>query len=214
MTPKKTILILCLMFATLGIIYTYPLVSYFSRGMPYSYLPAPGYEVTPLIQGDYLQLYYKLWLFKDAITGKTAIFSDPYQFSVSPVTKNADVDGERGSFSTQFLPMSLLFLLFSIFGDIFAYNSMVILSFIISGIGTYLLVHFYTKDKWAAIIGAIIFAIAPFRTAHLLAGHPGGFLVPLLPLCIYFLEMGFFKNSFKYGVFSGLCVLSLALLLF
>ncbi len=202
-TSGKTILVLSLVFIILGIIYTYPLISYFNKGMPYTYLPAPGYEVTPLIQGDYLQLYYKLWLFKDAVTGKTPLFSDPYQFNVK--------DGEE-NFSTQFLPMSFLFLVFSVFGDIFAYNSMVILSFILSGLGVYLLVHFYTKDKISAIFGGIIFSIAPFRVAHLLAGHPGGFLVSLLPFSIYFLEMGFSKKSYKYGIFSGLCILSLAFL--
>ena len=209
MSNGKTILVLGFVFIILGLIYTYPLVSYFSKGFPYSYLPAPGYEVTTLIQGDYLQLYYKLWLFKDAVTGKTAIFSDPYQFNVHPVI---DPYGERGDFSIQFLPMSLLFLVFSIFGDAFAYNLMLILSFILSGLGTYLLVHFYTKDKISAFFGAIIFTLAPFRIAHLLAGHPGGFLVSLLPLSVYFLEMGFSKKSFKYGIFSGLCVLSIALL--
>ncbi len=202
-TSRKIILILCLTFIVLGIIYTYPLVSYFSRGMPYSYLPAPGYEVTPLIQGDYLQLYYKLWLFKDAAAGRTAFFTDPYQFSV---------DDAESNFSTQFLPMSLLFLVFSVFGNTFAYNSMMIFSFLLSGLGAYLLVHFYTRDKCSAIFGAIIFTLAPFRTAHLLAGHPGGFLACLMPLSVYFLEMGFSRKSYKYGVFSGLCILSLALI--
>ncbi len=209
MSSRKASLALVFIFIILGVIYTYPLVSYFNRGMPYTYLPAPGYEVTPLIQGDYLQLYYKLWLFKDAVTGKTALFSDPYQFNVHPVT---DPSAGRGDFSTQFLPMSFLFLVFSIFGDTFAYNLMVILSFILSGLGTYLLVHFYTKDKISAMFGAIIFTLAPFRIAHLLAGHPGGFVAPLLPLSIYFLEMGFSEKSFKYGTFSGLCILSVALL--
>jgi|GEM_PF-959682 len=202
-TNRKIILILCLVFIVLGIIYTYPLISYFNKGMPYSYLPAPGHEVTSLVQGDYLQLYYKLWLFKDAVTGGTAFFSDPYQFSI---------DDAKGDFSTQFLPMSLPFLVFSVFGDTFAYNSMMIFSFLLSGLGTYLLVHFYTRDKCSAIFGAIIFTLAPFRTAHLLAGHPGGFLVCLLPLSVYFLEMGFSRKSYKYGVFSGLCILSLALI--
>lgn len=197
------IIIVTLLFALLGIVYTFPLVSYFRKAMPYTHYPPEGYEVRPLVQGDYLQLYYKLWLFKDAFHGKTPFLSDPYQFSVE--------DG-RGRFSTQFLPLSLVFLLFSPGGDIFAYNALVILSFALAGLGTYLLVKFYTHSGIAALIGGTIFSLAPYRLAQLLGGHPNGFIFCLIPLAVYFFEQAFSKQSIKYGIFSGLCILSMALM--
>lgn len=203
MNKRFKILTIGLIFIVLGIIYTYPLVCYFTKGMPYSHYAGKGYEVVPLIQGDYLHLYYKMWLFKDAVCGQTPFFSDPYQFNINDTTK---------AFSTQFLPLSFIFTIFSCFGMNFAYNVLVILSFVLAGVSMYLLVRFYTQRDFPAFIGGLIFSLAPFRLAQLLGGHPNGFLFFLIPLTVYFLEMAFLKRSVKYSIFSGLCIFSLALM--
>jgi hypothetical protein len=199
---KLELVTVVLIFTILGLVYTYPLVLYFNKGMAYTHSPAKGYEVVSLAQGDYLQFYYKLWLFKDSVLGPTPLFSDPYQFSIS----------EEKTFSTQSLPLSFFFLIFSAFGGNFAYNSLVILSFTLSGLAMYLLVKFYTEDRLSAFLGGLIFALAPYRLAQVLGGHPNGFLFFLIPLAIYFLEISLSKKSVKYGIFSGLSILSLAFL--
>ena len=199
---KLNIFIISLIFIVLGIIYTYPLIFHFTNGMPYTHYATQGYEVVPLIAGDYLQLYYKLWLFKDAVCGQTPFFCDPYQFNISDVSR----------FSTQFLPLSFLFLIFSCFGLIFAYNALIILSFVLAGVSMYLLVKFYTRRNFPAFVGGVIFSLVPYRLAQLLGGHPYGFLLFLIPLAIYFLEMAFLKRSIRYSIFSGLCIFSLALM--
>lgn len=193
---------IALVFTILGLVYTHPLILYFNEGMPYTHSPAEGHEVVSLAQGDYLQLYYKLWLFKDSVLGQTPFLSDPYQFNV----------GEEKAFSTQSLPLSVFFFLLSVFGGNFAYNSLVILSFTLSGLAMYLLTKFYTRDRFSALLGGVIFALAPYRLAQVLGGHPNGFLFFLLPLTVYFLEVSLSRGSVKYGIFSGLCVLSLAFL--
>lgn len=66
----RELILVILLFGILSLIYTYPLMLYFSRGMPYVQVPADGYEIVPIIQGDHLQFYYYLWLGKDALLGK------------------------------------------------------------------------------------------------------------------------------------------------
>jgi hypothetical protein len=192
------------LFLTLSIINTYPLIKYFRTGMPYSHSPVKGYEVVPLIQGDYMQLYYVLWSFKDAIFGNTPLFSDPYQFSVG--------EDIHKQYSNQFFPMSLFFAIFSVFGNITAYNILVILSYILAGVSGYLLIKLYTDYVPSAILGGVIFSIFPYRVAQVLGGHPNGFLFFLIPLMIYFIEKSLNKNSPLYAIFAGFCILTMSLL--
>ncbi len=191
-------------FFGLALINTYPLIKYFRTGIPYTHHPVKGYEVTPLIQGDHLQLYYVLWLFKDALTGNTPLFSDPYQFSFKK--------GAQSSFNPQFFPMSLIFLLFSGFGNIAAYNTLVILSYILAGISGYLLINLYTEYTPSALLGGIVFSLFPYRVSQTLGGHPNGFLFFLIPLMLYFLEQSLRKNSKLYAIYAGLSLLTLSLL--
>jgi hypothetical protein len=50
---------------------------------------------------------------------------------------------------------------------LFAYNFAIAASFVLSGLGMYLLVHELTGSRWAALLSGIIYAAAPFRFLHL-----------------------------------------------
>ena len=50
---------------------------------------------------------------------------------------------------------------------IFAYNVAIALSFFLSGIGMYLLVHELTGNRWAALASGVIYAAAPYRFLQL-----------------------------------------------
>ena len=50
---------------------------------------------------------------------------------------------------------------------IFAYNFAILLSFLLSGIGMYLLAYELTGNRWAALASGVIYAAAPFRFLHL-----------------------------------------------
>lgn len=198
------IILACLFFLLLAVIDTYPLVRYLDKGMPYFPYPDRGYEVSYMVHGDYLQLYYNLWLFKDALSGNIPFFTNPYEFSVGK--------GYMPSFNPQFFPMSLFFAILSIFGDITAYNLLVISSYILSGLSSYLLIKLYTRSWVAGIIGGTIFSLFPYRTGELLGGHPNGFLFFLIPLTIYLLEKSFRDGSILASSGAGLCIISMALL--
>lgn len=194
----------CLLFLLLAIIDAYPLIRYLDKGMPYSPYPDKGHETTYTAHGDYLQLYYNLWLFKDALLGNIPFFTNPYEFSVG--------EGYMPSFNSQFFPMSLFFAILSVFGNITAYNLLVILSYILTGLSGYLLIKLYTRSWVSALIAGIILTLFPYRTGQVLGGHPNGFLFFLIPLTIYLLEKSFKDGSLWPSIGAGLSVISMSLL--
>ncbi|MDP3980208.1 MAG: hypothetical protein Q8Q33_02205 [Chlamydiota bacterium] len=205
---KKLFLFIILFayFCVLGVIATAPLIRHMHNGMPFTHAVGTDSAIVEMPEGDYLQLYYSLWLFRDALVGDTPFLQDPYQFKVG---KNS-----LYNFSLQFLPLSLIFALLSWKGTIFAYNLLVILSFPLAGLAMYALCHLLTKSRLAACLGGTIFALAPYRLVHLSGGHPGGFVVFLLPLIVYFFLLAVEKQRGFYAFISGLCYLSLGLLEF
>jgi len=198
------IIVVGLFFLLLAVIDTYPLVRYLDKGMPYFPYPEKGHEIGYMVHGDYLQLYYNLWLFKDALSGNIPFFTNPYEFSVG--------EGYMPSFNPQFLPMSLFFAIFSIPGNIIAYNLLVIISYLLAGLSGYLLVKLYTRSWVPSLLAGVILALFPYRTGELLGGHPNGFLSFLIPLTLYLLERSLRDGNILASLGAGLSVISMSLL--
>ena len=79
---------------------------------------------------------------------------------------------------------------------ILAYNFTVILSFIVAGLGMYWLIYYLTKNNWAALVGSLIYAFAPYKLiqniSHLnLTGM-------WLPYIFLYLHKFFTKPSWKH----------------
>ncbi|MBI1884467.1 MAG: hypothetical protein HYS08_09735 [Chlamydiae bacterium] len=204
---KKSLLYFALFFyfLALGIAWTYPLIRYFDRGMPYAHAPSKECELVQLAQGDYIQLFYLMWLFKDAIQGGTPFFRDPYQLNLPQY-------GMQDCFNNQYLPLSAVYALFaSILGDIQGYNFLVLMTFPLAGLGFFLLAFAWTKSRWGSLIGATIYVLYPFRVAHLLGGHPGGFMYFLIPWLIYFYAIGLERKSWVWGLAAGLSFFGLGM---
>lgn len=89
-----------------------------------------------------------------------------------------------------------------IFGEPLGYNLFWLLSFVLTGWGTYLLVHSLTKRKIAAIIAGIIFAYSPVHFAFSAGFHGMGHL-EWFPFAILFLIKFFQKPTFKYFIGFG-----------
>jgi len=51
---------------------------------------------------------------------------------------------------------------------VFAYNVAFFASFVLSGLGMFLLVEELTENRWAALLSGVIYAFAPYRFLHLL----------------------------------------------
>ena len=59
--------------------------------------------------------------------------------------------------------------LYAVTGDLVtAYNGAVFLSFLLSGVGMYLLARDVTENRWAGLIAGTVFLAAPYRWVHLL----------------------------------------------
>jgi hypothetical protein len=203
MKPITKIIFISMLFVLAGILFSNPLIFNFNSTIPYAYAPAPIYSDAHLVPGDHLLLYYTYWLFKDYfITPGQELLREPYTFSIN---------GWPRPYEPKELASSLLFLLFSIFGNAFAYNSMMIISFLLSGLFTYLLAKKYTNHTGAAIVSGIIFAVSPFRLTQLFGGHPIGIILFWLPCIIYLYELLWEKQKWMHGWIAGTAIFCMSI---
>ena len=73
-----------------------------------------------------------------------------------------------------------------VFGAIVSYNMYVLLTFIIAGFGTYLLVKYLTNDMRASFIAGIVYAFSPYHFSHAM-GHISIMSIQWIPLYVLFL---------------------------
>ncbi|MBT7067810.1 MAG: hypothetical protein HN919_16040 [Verrucomicrobia bacterium] len=188
-------------FLLLALVWTRPLHRYLFKGIPYEVEPHAGIEVVHVSPQDCLQLYYKYWLFSEFVAGRIPVFSDPYEFALP---------GARGFTSQQF-PVSLIFAALRPISPIFAYNAIILLSFLGCGLFMMMLVRCTMDDWWAAALAGLIFCIMPFRLPQLMAGHPNGVVVMLLPLVLYFAHRGL-EGKRAAAIGAGLTATAIALM--
>ncbi len=135
--------------------------------------------------GDHLQTYYWFWLLSDNLFGNSSLLTNPYEFN-----------GPFGPMSAVYanFPFSLLYIILLPLGPIGAYNGLILLSFLLSGSAMFLLARTWTKDSWASLLAGLIFAVVPYRVSHIAGGQLFGYVIFLLPLCLYFVELTLVKS--------------------
>lgn len=77
-----------------------------------------------------------------------------------------------------------------------AYNTMFFLSYILSGLGAYLLADHFTKRRGASLVAGTIFAFAPFHYYQTVAVHLGSMQQQWIPFAALFLLK--FLEEFKF----------------
>ncbi|GEM_PF-921446 len=179
---------------------TWPLVDHFFAAIPCQTTAGRLYLDRP---GDSLQLYYWFWLLRDNLLGTSGFMRNPYEFNMSAASPP---DGPY------MYPFYFLYLLFTPLGDIGAYNALVLVSYVLTGLFTYLLVREYTDSRLGALLAALIYTLVPLRIINLLGGHLNGFIYYLIPAILFFFEKMVQRGSIWAGVFCGLCVFWLSLL--
>lgn len=100
------------------------------------------------------------------------------------------------------LPMQLLW------GAVIALNIYVLFSFLLSGLGAYLLSKLYIKSKQSAFLGAIIYAFNTYVISHTY-GHFNLTTTWPIPFTIYFLEKLYNTRKIKYAILSSFCYIFL-----
>ncbi len=96
--------------------------------------------------------------------------------------------------------------------EIVAYNLFLLLSFVLTGYTTYLLIAYLTDNPHAAMIGGAIFAFCPYRIHSMAAGWLPLLATHWIPLIFLYLERTFREKKSRHalaaGFFMGLTVLS------
>ena len=200
----KRPIILCLALCLIaGILFSWPLAPNFFSSIPYTLKPIPGNERVPLMPGDHLQTYYWFWLLSDNLFGHSPFHTNPYEFN-----------GPLGPMSAVYadFPFSLLYVALLFLGPVGAYNSLIILSFLFSGLAMFLLARIWTKDHWASLMTGLIFAVVPYRVSHIAGGQLYGYIIFLLPLFLYFVEQTLSTGRWVYGGAAGLCLVLMSLM--
>ncbi|MBU2540766.1 MAG: hypothetical protein KJ593_02590 [Candidatus Omnitrophica bacterium] len=185
---KNPLTIICAVligYLVLTVFFTYPLINNFTTGF-YS----DG--------GDGPLFLWNLWWVKFALLDlKTNPFHTDYIFYPNSINLTLhELTFLNGLIS---IPFQLLF------DVLVANNILTVLSFVLSGFGTYLLINYLVKNRLAAFIGGFIFAFCPYRFAHLL-GHYDLITTQWIPFYVLFLirmtkEKGKLFNAILAGIF-------------
>ena len=188
------------LFLVLGLVSTYPSLLHFDTGIPFDSF---GGNTTWNRSGDQMQLLYWFWLVKENLLGNVPFDTNPFEFNMGGIQ-------ETTGFTTA--PLAYLYMLFSPFGEVAAYNCVILSSYVLSGVFMYLLVKLYSGSRAAALLGAIIFTFAPSRINGIAGGNMYGLLFFCYPWILYFLEKGLQSKKIRYSVLSGLGLIFLSML--
>jgi hypothetical protein len=126
--------------------------------------------------GDHLQTAWQLWLPGHQLARGAAPWEDPYSFR--PESKPR-VNFAGWPFGLVFGPLDALF------GTVGAWNLFLLLGYLGAGLITFFWLRSVGLGVWAAAIGGLAFALAPYRAVQAGAGHLLAWTSALLPLALW-----------------------------
>jgi hypothetical protein len=138
--------------------------------------PAPGYGEAAA--GDHLQLGWAFWLPGHQLEHGAAPWADPYSFRPEAA---ASPNLPGWLLGAPFWPLRALF------GNVWAYDLVVLLSFVAAGGLACWWLRALGLSRGAALAGGLVFALAPYRVGQS-TGHLLGLISFLLPATLLALE--------------------------
>jgi hypothetical protein len=162
------------LYAACAIWATWPAV----RHVDDRYLARPAAGYGEAAAGDHLQLGWAFWLAGHQLENVRAPWVDPYSFR--PVAEAAP-NLQGWLLGTPFWPLRHLL------GNIWAYNLIVLLSFVAAGGVACWWLRSLGLVRSAALVGGLVFALAPYRVGQS-TGHLLGLIAFLLPAVLLALE--------------------------
>jgi hypothetical protein len=132
--------------------------------------------VTP---GDHLQTAYNLWLPGHSLADARAPWLDPYSFQPEAERR---INYAGWPFAVVFWPLQALL------GTVGAWNVFVLLTYLGAGACAALWLRSLGLPVGAALVGGLVFALAPYRSLQTAGGHLLGPISMLLPLSLWGLE--------------------------
>ena len=156
--------------------------------------------------GDHLQSVYRLWLVGHQVANGAAPWEDPYSFQ--PLTEPQTVLA-GWPFGIFYWPLGALF------GPVVAWNLLLLGTIVAAGLLTYLWLHALDLGPWAAAIGGLAFAIAPYRLDQSASGHLLGWVALFLPLALLGIERARVASTSRrahgWGAVTAMALASIAL---
>ncbi|MCW1296096.1 MAG: hypothetical protein OH319_00245 [Candidatus Parvarchaeota archaeon] len=207
---EKHYLIALVFFSILTIFLTYPYVFViFDRipmgvnaEKPIEFSPSEKYDWKYFNDGLY-HIFYIWWFKKALIDLKTNPFFCPYVF--------AGIYNSSNTFLSTISPLQgLLSVPFTFISNnpIFAYNAVILLSFVFSAMAMYSLIFYLTKNRIAGLFSGVAFAFCGHRIVFMSSGAFNLLGTYFIPLIILFFIKIFRENKLKNAfIFSFLLFL-------
>ena len=180
----KSYLPVILFYLVIAIVFTYPLILNFSSHIPGGEEDAPTHV--------WLLWWFKYSLFDAHIN---PIFTD-YIYYPQVINRTFDIH----TFVNAFISLPFQYL----FGLIAASNIVFFLSFVLSGLNSFLLVAYLTKSKLAGLISGTVYAFFPYVLAQAMDNHTNLTTIWFSPLLILFLLKAFEEKKYRYALLAGL----------
>lgn len=152
--------------------------------------------VFPTTHGDIRQKLWDVWHLGQFLAGKTSFYYSDVMFY--PI-------GVSLAYESFVLPHMLSVRLLSAFLPISnAYTITYLLIVFAVAASAYIYLHYLLRDPWLATLGATVFGLCQFVTAH--GGQPGINLIVSFPLSAYFFQRGIKEERVRYLIICGILV--------
>lgn len=130
---------------------------FFTWPLALNFLPGSNTLVPGVMLEDRAQNLWNLWWVRQALISGTNPFVTDMLWYPTPVSLY---------YHTLNIFNGLLALpLLSFFSLTITYNIVVLFSFVMAGYGAFLLVHYITGNRWAALVGSVVFAYSAYHIA-------------------------------------------------
>jgi len=194
--PRLIVLLSLLISLVVATWATWPLARVFHEGMPSSNRPEVG-GPRYMIPGDHLQFLYQLWMFADALEGKTPLFYHVYEF-------NQGNDRDRYELGTYYFPVCLLYTAGHLIGgQTVGWNLMVFATIWLVYLGTWLLVRRFTASPLTAAVASLPAILLPYFHVALLGGSPTGPGMVWVPVVLLGIDLAVRERKIWAGFMAG-----------
>ncbi|MFH1085729.1 MAG: hypothetical protein V1772_08210 [Chloroflexota bacterium] len=180
-----TRLLVLLLFVALSLGMTYPLVLHMGRS-----IPGPPW--------DNMVWLYDLWWFRHSIVdlGQWPTFNPTIFYPAG-----YDLRLSETMLANKALIAPVLFWA----DEVWAYNTFLLLSFVLTGYATYRLIAYLTGNLYAGVVAGAILAFCPYRMHAMAAGWLPLLATWWLPLSWLYLERALRENRLRHALAAGLC---------
>jgi len=172
---NRFVLLAVALYATCAVWGTWPAIRHVD-GTHYLARPAAGYGEAAA--GDHLQLGWAFWLAGHQLERGASPLADPYSFRPEA---EAPPSLQGWLFGLPYWPLG------AAFGDVWAYDLVVLLSFVLAGGIACWWLRALGVSRAAALVGGVVFCLMPYRVGQS-TGHLLGLISFLLPATLLALE--------------------------